>query len=101
MSKILTSDLEGKVDKMRLNKSNRNMNENKISNLESFKTFIQLHKNQLESSGVPAHLWQSAYSKLINAVSLLLMLMFHIRILQRYDRCVISRLTSNYLFSGL
>ena len=83
MSKILTSDLDGKVDKMRLNEANRNMNENQIRNLESFKTFIQLHKNQLESSGVPAHLWQSAYSKLINAVSLLLILMFHIRILQR------------------
>ena len=100
MKKKLTSDLEGKVDKMHPKEHNRNMNENQAHNLESFKTFIQLHKNQLESSGVPAHLWQSAYSKLINAVSLLLILMFHIRILQ-IDRCVISRLTSIYLFSGL
>ena len=46
------------------------MNENQAHNLESFKTFIQLHKNQLESSGVPEHLWKSAYNKLINAVSL-------------------------------
>ena len=70
MNKILTSYLEGKVDKMHLKEANRNMNENQIHNLESFKTFIQLHKNQLESSGVPEHLWQSAHSKLINAVSL-------------------------------
>ena len=49
---------------------NRNMNENQAHNLESFKTFIQSHKNQLISSGVPEHLWQSAHSKLINAVSL-------------------------------
>ena len=54
---------------MHLKESNRNMNENQMHHLESFKTFIQLHKNQLESSGVPEHLWQSAYSKLINKVS--------------------------------
>ena len=75
MNKILTSYLEGKVDKMHLKEANRNMNENQIHILESFKTFIQLHKNQLESSGVPEHLWQSVHSKLINAVSLRTILM--------------------------
>ena len=58
---------------------NPNMNENQTDNLESFKTFIQSHKNQLKSSGVPEHLWQSAHSKLINAVSLLVIVMFHIK----------------------
>ena len=75
MNKILTSLLERKVDKMHPKEANRNMNENHIHNLESFKTFIQLHKNQLKSSGVPEHLWQSAHSKLINAVSLQSILM--------------------------
>ena len=69
INRILTSDLERKVDKMHPKEANRNMNENQIHILESFKTFIQLHKNQLESSGVPEHLWQSVHSKLINVVS--------------------------------
>ena len=41
-----------------------------LNGLDGYKKFLTQHRNQLESSGVPQHFWQTLYSKLVNVVSL-------------------------------
>ena len=41
----------------------------KVNGINGYKIFISKHQNQLESSGVPNHLWQTLYKKLVNMVS--------------------------------
>ena len=41
----------------------------KVNGINGYKIFISKHQNQLESSGVPSHLWQTLYKKLVNMVS--------------------------------
>ena len=38
--------------------------------LDGFLAFVALHKNQLQSSAVPEHLWQTLYNKLKHGVCL-------------------------------
>ena len=40
-----------------------------INGVNGYKIFVANHQNQLESSGVPQHFWQTVYRKLSNMVS--------------------------------
>ena len=50
--------------------SNGNEDPDGVNGVDGYKIFISKHQNQLESSGVPQHLWQTLYKKLVNMVSL-------------------------------
>ena len=41
-----------------------------VNGVDGYKIFVTQHQNQLESSGVPQHFWQTVYKKLSNMVSL-------------------------------
>ena len=49
--------------------SERNENPGTINGVDGPRIFISKHQNQLESSGVPQHLWTTLYRKLMNMVS--------------------------------
>ena len=40
-----------------------------VNGLNDHKVFVQQHKNQLEESGVPEHLWATLHNKLKHGVS--------------------------------
>jgi len=40
-----------------------------FNGVDGYKIFVANHQNQLESSGVPQHFWQTLYRKLSTMVS--------------------------------
>ena len=70
--RILKVLLEDKILKLKLEMDsveNEVPDIEKVNGINGYKIFISKHQNQLESSGVPNHLWQTLYKKLVNMVS--------------------------------